>query len=88
MRNSQIEQEETVQAKTAKALIVKYLYFRLLSKNFRKLALYRLNSLNADIQLIVNGAWASNLQLPARLCRFACEERLPFITNHHIRHSK
>jgi len=35
------------------------LHFRLLSKNFRKIAMYRLNSLNADIQLIVDGAWES-----------------------------
>ena len=41
-------------------IIIKYLHFHLLSKNFRKLALYRLNSLNADIQLIVDGASASN----------------------------
>jgi hypothetical protein len=29
----------------------------ILSKNFRKIAMYRLNLLNADIQLIVDGAW-------------------------------
>lgn len=32
---------------------------------FRKIAMYRLNSLNADIQLIVDGAWESKY-----LCNF------------------
>ena len=36
-------------------IIIKHLHFRLLSKNFRKIAMYRLNSLNADIQLTVDG---------------------------------
>jgi len=46
-------------SQNSKALIIKHLHFRLLSKNFRKIAMYRLNSLNADIQLIVDGAWES-----------------------------
>ena len=29
-------------------------------ENFRKIAMYRLYSLNADIQLIVDGAWESD----------------------------
>ena len=37
-----------------------YLHFRLLSKNFRKSPMYRLNSLNADIQLIVDGVSVSD----------------------------
>jgi len=46
-------------SQNGKVLIIKNLHFRLLSKNFRKIAMYRLNSLNADIQLIVDGAWES-----------------------------
>ena len=52
-------------SQNSKALIIKHLHFRLLSKNFRKIAMYRLNSLNADIQLIVDGAWESKY-----LCNF------------------
>ena len=52
-------------SQNGKALIIKHLHFRLLSKNFRKIAMYRLNSLNADIQLIVDGAWESKY-----LCNF------------------
>ena len=40
------------------------LHFRLLSKNFRKIAMYRLNSLNADIQLIVDAVSASDFFIP------------------------
>jgi hypothetical protein len=46
-------------SQNGKVIIIKHLHFRLLSKNFRKIAVYRLNSLNADIQLIVDGAWES-----------------------------
>jgi hypothetical protein len=46
-------------SQNSKALIIKHLHFRLLSKNFRKIVMYRLNSLNADIQLIVDGAGES-----------------------------
>lgn len=52
-------------SQNSKVLIIKHLRFRLLSKNFRKIAMYRLNSLNADIQLIVDGAWESK-----HLCNF------------------
>ena len=45
-------------------IIIKHLHFRLLSKNFRKIAMYRLNSLNADIQLIVDAVSASDFFIP------------------------
>ena len=48
-------------SQNGKVIIIKHLHFRLLSKNFRKIAMYRLNSLNADIQLIVDGAWESRM---------------------------
>ena len=47
-------------SQNGKVIIIKHLHFRLLSKNFRKIAMYRLNSLNADIQLIVDGASVSD----------------------------
>ena len=51
-------------SKKSKSLIIKHLHFRLLSKNFRKIAMYRLNSRNADIQLIVDAVSASDFFIP------------------------
>ena len=68
----EIQQDNTFRRKTLKSskkarykskgkvIIIKHLHFRLLSKNFRKSPMYRINSLNADIQLIVDGASVSD----------------------------
>ena len=51
-------------SQNGKVIIIKHLHFRLLSKNFRKSPMYRLNSLNADIQLIVDAVSASDFFIP------------------------